>query len=1220
MSYCTIFKKQIRDDAYVDSTGPVSIKLLDNFRKEVGSSGKYVQLDNSKQILYVVPVSTTPSSSETRLYQYYLRITNTNGESVDDGFYAKIEGGIPTRNFGVQLKAQVLKSTNKEYVDLYNFVDQLAKYFGTSPTSKIIQVYQYEKETSSNLITVRYQNCTLRETPCDDGSNFDIKNMMSSETVVKEVFVSAMKPTFDVKSVTEELLGVCTIKNSPPYVNFGPFFDITKVPPVLPPLNFTVKSHPGFHKLVIPTNIMLSEAYNGQLTYTAVVSTNPLEISPSTHWMQAIKTSQQNNQYTLYVTLTDEAWPLKIRKNAGYNAILLHLLIADPRNAQAYLELTMTVLEQPLHYYVVEFQFSLFQKEANIDISTYYMQLFLTRLIERFGASYRDIIYLKSFVFAGGSTAGTAVWGLNVSPGCNVNVIQAVQKIMFLNITSKTINPNFKTDVSSLFTLSSIKETFTGPCTLDPPYKTRTIPPLEIPYCGLYTYVIPQDSFRDNQDGGTRNLTLKLVNNDRTGLSETWIQFDKSSQIIYGLLPNSGKTMQLTYSFKLLVTDKTNLELESPITVNIKGNTYPESYRIDLLGIYTPVINQENVGAAIVVATKVSAWLGTTTDGFELVSHERTSNGEELIGIGNCTWRYNPCDAVNLYHYRTKFFEKTGQIISAFKESLKPEFVNPTFSQVKKGPCATDEAPKLITNWEALNPNTCSTFRSQIPENTFVDKEEGNTRNLRLTFEHFVNLNLAAIPYWVRFDEKQQLLTMLPFMTLSQTTYTYTMKAFDITNQSASMSLSTNVQIDTNSPSHVISMRFKVNDPQIKNFIDLYNTLRNKVQIYFKDVSDTVEYISMSQYPNIIYDVKWTNCTLSKTSCERSKFEWIRDELLTNTQVNPSFKLNMGGEFSIESVSVTYDGICKEEEKLPVVLNNIPDQNITYCWYLRYKIPANTFSDAIDGNTRQLSLSLTFTNGSSVPISYWLGFDQNKQEVTAVLISTNPFPASSYSFKVTATTKRGLSISTILKVNIIGVPSPERMYLRLTMRVDTKFRYSFKTRSEALALILQKTSTVFNLPITEFHFYYSRYEPGKPFLSPKFISCGYKNCTEKPMEDLKAKIDTTDLTSFGPEFKVTNKIIRYGKPCLNAPPSVLQPIKPFKIQRCRAFRHDISSEIFTDDEGSLSYIVAFVNGVSETKSFQMEGTNIVGKANNYLFIIYYLFIFNYSRSKNTALN
>jgi dystroglycan 1 len=51
----------------------------------------------------------------------------------------------------------------------------------------------------------------------------------------------------------------------------------------------------------------------------------------------------------------------------------------------------------------------------------------------------------------------------------------------------------------------------------------------------LLSYTIPEDAFRDPEDGNTRQLRLRIYENGAPLKSTYWLQFNEETQEVYGL-------------------------------------------------------------------------------------------------------------------------------------------------------------------------------------------------------------------------------------------------------------------------------------------------------------------------------------------------------------------------------------------------------------------------------------------------------------------------------------------------------------------------------------------------------------------------------------------------------------------------------------------------------------------------------------------------------------
>ena len=92
--------------------------------------------------------------------------------------------------------------------------------------------------------------------------------------------------------------------------------------------------------------------------------------------------------------------------------------------------------------------------------------------------------------------------------------------------------------------------------------------------------------------------------------------------------------------------------------------------------------------------------------------------------------------------------------------------------------------------------------------------------------------------------------------------------------------------------------------------------------------------------------------------------------------------------------------------------NPVPPLHVRRCGFLRYTIPADTFTDVVDGDTRNLELSLYNSSRGELTENDWVSFDTKNQTLYAVLTDRVLKTArihSTYFFHLIAKTKRGES-------------------------------------------------------------------------------------------------------------------------------------------------------------------------------------------------------------------
>ena len=110
---------------------------------------------------------------------------------------------------------------------------------------------------------------------------------------------------------------------------------------------------------------------------------------------------------------------------------------------------------------------------------------------------------------------------------------------------------------------------------------------------------------------------------------------------------------------------------------------------------------------------------------------------------------------------------------------------------------------------------------------------------------------------------------------------------------------------------------------------------------------------------------------------------------------------------------------------------------------MEYQVPENTFQDAEDGNTRQLSLYLYDSAGNELPKSSWVSL-KNPQQIVNIYSSKAIFdlqPSGGFTFRLSAIDSSGTENHTPLKVNFngpIAAPNYQRHLVSVPILVCLK--------------------------------------------------------------------------------------------------------------------------------------------------------------------------------------
>ncbi|XP_068620063.1 dystroglycan 1 isoform X2 [Battus philenor] len=163
-------------------------------------------------------------------------------------------------------------------------------------------------------------------------------------------------------------------------------------------------------------------------------------------------------------------------------------------------------------------------------------------------------------------------------PSCPMDDINRLMKIMESETESGSPSAALARAMSPELKVSAVRWRGAGRCAAPPRTRPRppdTYPPvtrnqvdhLTATVGHLLIYKVPEDTFFDPEDGGTRNLALSLRRSDRSELPPThWLQFDARNQEFYGLpSPSDEGTMH----YQLIAEDSSKKSAYDSLIVEV---------------------------------------------------------------------------------------------------------------------------------------------------------------------------------------------------------------------------------------------------------------------------------------------------------------------------------------------------------------------------------------------------------------------------------------------------------------------------------------------------------------------------------------------------------------------------------------------------------------------------------------------------------------------------
>lgn len=296
-------------------------------------------------------------------------------------------------------------------------------------------------------------------------------------------------------------------------------------------------------------------------------------------------------------------------------------------------------------------------------------------------------------------------------------------------------------------------------------------------------------------------------------------------------------------------------------------------------------------------------------------------------------------------------------------------------------------------------------MRFSIPSGTFSDAEDGNTANMHLELLSQDGQQLEEIT-WIGFNSTKKEIYGLPLAD-DIGKYTFLVQA----RNSANLTVTETVEIQVRQhPSerafhHHFTLQlepeFSVDEETLPQAYWMLKTVSGLAKtLGDKEESIVVRRINGTVKNGHAFTFTWSNESLPRSHCPEDEIQESFD-LIYNREsdsVTDQLDVELAPQLSVTFGSVELDGICqplptnppsipqketkapKEMNRPPSTRNQVDHLSAEVGVLFRYQVPADTFHDEEDGDTRMLKLSLQNMNHKALDARSWLQFDSPNQE------------------------------------------------------------------------------------------------------------------------------------------------------------------------------------------------------------------------------------------------
>ena len=1011
------------EDGY---TRNLTVFALDTEHKPFNSSS-WIQFDSATQLLYGLPTLAVVREQPTRGYVMHVVAKDTNSNAVNSTTRIVVNDTVVTVHYLV--KIGMIVNTSFEYSDtdlVLNFLTKIKTFLGNSD----IIVMDYLRNNSNLKIWV--STLHFLEPEC----NFAALNKLQHHLLFQKVentseviegmvnytdfshtaqpnenFTRAMLPDFLISSAMEEEKGPCS--NTPPVV--------------LQSISHFIISTPGLFFIALSSNIFYDreDGFTSNLSLTLLSSSG--QVLPPDSWLQL-----NDNTDEIYGVVTEK---LGLNKNFTF--------ILNAEDSYGLKVNTSFTIEVMLDLQDIGFKVNMIFKN-NFSFIVPHVDI-VTLLFIKMASHYPGNITLNILSFERGSgVPSTDILSWTVteldSENCDLEQLHGISK----KARSRNNEPNegFKDVLLPEFELLLVFEQRLGSCA----DSLNSLPTVIVPVFNLniswvptvFHYRVPRDVFHDAEDGDTRNLTLTFLGEDNEEiLRNSSVQFNTPLQMLYGIFTESDldiksrvvkRNIDSTTSIKrfiILAMDSGGKTARSIIEINLGNNIISQNYEVHLTFISYLSSTSPDVMHLINFQEKVR--------GFEAFREMQVSNYARSSGYPakfevsfiNASSHINQscCDFAEIFRITETFQDSPSKPKTEFTTRFLPEFVIQEFDIQRFGPCLNlpNNPPIVNRVIPVINITVCEVMKYQLPDDVFLD-EDGNTRNLSLKLEG--GLRQERNIHWIFLDHPSQTLYAVPFLDVvgnqQSGGYVFRLIATDSHGENARLNFNVSVRDTVVGDSYRLSVVVQVpsliitkEDLVLKTIEFIEATKRYLSGLSANDIR-VVEFQTISES---LLKITWSNCSLRYTPCDYHNIEKIRQAMIhTGTLPQPRFIQSLAPAFIVDSVKDEMRGPCLNQR--PVVMHKLEPFNVTLCDGLfEYSLPYNTFFDAEDGYTPNLTLSILNSNSFPLPGNYWISIQESQSIIAYPNVDAlKTQPKSGYEFLVNARDSYSLSANLPIKV------------------------------------------------------------------------------------------------------------------------------------------------------------------------------------------------------------
>ena len=630
---------------------------------------------------------------------------------------------------------------------------------------------------------------------------------------------------------------------------------------------------------------------------------------------------------------------------------------------------------------------------------------------------------------------------------------------------------------------------------------------------------VPYDTFYDSYEFYTPNLRLSIRKRDNTELlPSSWISLHSVQQDIYGL-PLDISTIGRIY-FRLVARNRQGKEGSTTLRVTVLDEkvNYENTFTIRIKN-YNAI--KRDVFKRVKLIDKIASYYDLDYNNVRVFSQN-----PDTFTFGFDTVPAGPCNDPNLLKLKNGFWSNRN-VNPKFVEALLPDFnVISGYYQL----CGVKGNTPPVT----INPTKHQTvFEGQameypIPRETFYDKEDGYTQQLKLAMTTMKGENLPPTSWIFLFDSPQQEIKMLPIGNNKIGVHRFYLTATDKGGLTASDEIEVEVLEDTNIYNHKFTI--VIDDATGEENVNSRVIFVEKLETYF---GVDFPYVRIRSYgPNVPTVFQFA---IPNLACDDLQLLKWKSSFIMNGNLNENFTNALSPEFLVTSGSYEGLDICQRNVP-PQLVNHIDRLDVFQGQGLRFHIPKDTFYDKEDLYTPNLKLEMMTIDGDELLRTSWILLNSSSQEIYGLPSDVNTIGL--HEFLMVAADKEGRKAYDAFEVSVLEDNIPYSHKFNVEIDYDNA---TFMDNVGIRVFLLDKIASYFGVNFTSVRVV--SYTPGI-FFTFYFDFLPYEECSHPNLVKLidgfwfGDDLNPEFVEALAPEFRVISGSYEKLSPCKLVEPPV----------------------------------------------------------------------------------